>query len=389
MLRRIPVADLVIAALFALVAAIECTFLVDFGPRWPYVLNAAIHLGLVPAMLLRRVRPVASCVAAYALLAALGVLVNVSPVNLGVSPALFAAPLAVLAVTRHGPSPRWGQAAVLLGVVGAFASPAVHLGVRGLGVAAHVVLLLGCYLWAAQQRQLADRHARDLAEQARARDERAARAAEAERAMIAREVHDIVAHNLAVVRVQAATALALGGEDRLRAALQAIKDVTGDALGETRELVGSLRSSDPAGPSGDLGTLPGLVTRARESLPELAAELPDAVVLDTWQATWPARTRLTVLRVAQESLTNLIKHGSGAASFAVTQADGRVVVEAHNTARRASGVPGGHGLVGVRERVELAGGTLRAAPEGEGFRVRAEVPLGCRPGPADREEIHP
>ncbi|GAB3625078.1 sensor histidine kinase [Mariniluteicoccus endophyticus] len=375
-LRAIPVGDVVVAALFVVVAAIEGTFLVEFGPRWPYVANAFVHFALVPAMLLRRTHPVPSFVASYSLLAVLGAVVTLSPLNLGISPALFAAPLSVLAITRHGPSPRWGYAAVFLGIAGSFASPFVRAsGLSFLGIAMHVLMLVGCYVWAAKQRQLAERHARDLAEQARAHDARAARAAEEERTMIAREVHDVVAHSLAVARVQASTALAIGGEEHLRAALETIKDLTGSALAETRDLVGSLREQGDTAPAGDLTALPGLAEQARSALPELSVELPTEGDLAAWQQQWPARVRLTVLRVAGEALANLVKHAGGEAMFSLAHADGVVVVEAINSRTRDSGLPGGHGLAGVRERVVAAGGTLEAGPDGDGFALRATIPV--------------
>ncbi|GAB3705533.1 sensor histidine kinase [Mariniluteicoccus flavus] len=377
MLRRIPILDVVLAALFAALAVVECSFLVDFGPRWPYVANAAIHLALVPTMLVRRVRPVAAFVAAYALLAALAALVYASPVNLGVSPALFAAPLALLAITRHGPSPRWGWAALLLGVAGSFISPVTQWGSRWL-IGAHLVVLVGCYLWAAQQRNLVERHDAALAAQAREHEGAAARAAEAERTMIAREVHDIVAHNLAVVRVQAATGLALGGEDRLREALTTIRDVTSEALAETRDLVGSLRIEGvEAGPGGDVTALPVVVDRAREAGVGLAVSLPDKDILAQWQERWPARVRLTVVRVVQEAITNLIKHRGHdpAATCVVMEDGGDVVVEVTNASRAEGGEPG-HGLTGLRERVELAGGEFTAGAIGDGFRVWARIPIG-------------
>lgn len=379
MLRRIPVTDWVIAALFAVVAVIECTFISDFGPHWAYLANAAIHVGLVPAMLLRRVRPVPAFLAAYALLAGLSVLVTVAPVRLGVSPALFAAPLAVVAITRHGPSPRWGYAAILLGVAGSFGSPALNFGAStGIGVAGHVVVLLGCYLYAAQQRQIADRHERDLAEQARAHEEESRRAAEAERTMIAREVHDIVAHNLAVVRVQASTALAIGDQQQLRDALTTIKGVTDEALAETRGLVGSLRTEGQPGPGGDVTVLPALAAHARASGVDLTADLPDAATLARWHDELDTPARLALVRVTQEMLTNMIKHaGPGPAALWVREREGRIAVDARNAAGRPSDERPGHGLAGLRERAELVGGSL-VVTEGADFQVHAEIPVRSR-----------
>lgn len=375
-LRRIPVPDLVLSALLLVVAAIEATFLTDFGPLPAYWLNLLIHLGLVAATAVRRVLVVPSFLATYALLAALALLVRWAPVNLGVSPALFCAPLALLAITRHGPTVRWGWAALLLGVAGSFASPAQQFGSGGYAlVAVHILVLVGCYLWSSQQRTMADRYAADLAEQQHRQRADTQRVIEAERLDLAREVHDMIAHNLAVVQVQAATALAIGSPDRMRESLSAIREVSRTALDETRALVGVLRDPTRSTPHGDLAELAQLADRARAAGVRLTAELPDDVTLDRWQR-WPAALRLAVLRVVRESLTNVIRHGGPepVARLVLSADRGNVRIEVVNDRRDDRGEHG-HGLTGLAERVKLVDGTLTAGPHEAGFRVLAEIPV--------------
>lgn len=371
--------DPAIAVFFALAAAIAVEFSIEHGFGPALALDAGVHVAMVPVMWVRRRYPVAAAVAAYALLGGLALAFHVAPINLGVSPILFAAPLALMSVTRYGPNPVWGQAALLIGIVGSYASPATHLwgGASLWAMMVHALLLTGCYLWSAQQRSLVDRHAAELERQAERWALDAAHAAESERLLIAREVHDIVGHGLAVARVQAATALALGSPDQMRAALEAIKDLTGDALTDTRDLVEGLR--DQPGPVGDLTRLPELADHARAAGFAVATRIPEAGVLAQWQEAWPARVRLTVVRVVQEALTNAVRHGAAPLECAVAADEREITVTVTNALVGDAIDPtergGGHGLLGLQERVLQSGGSFTAEPREDRFVLTAIVPI--------------
>lgn len=376
--RRIPIADWVWGAAALIVAVIEWTFVFRFGPAPVYLLNGAINTGLALTVLLRRTFVVPSALAAYALLAALAMLVRFSPVNLGVTALLVCAPLSLIALTRFARSPWWGVGALIVGGLGSIVSPAVRLSASpAYAIAVHVLVLTACYLWASGRRREARLHQREVEQQA-------ARATEAERARIARELHDIVAHSLAVVQVQASTGLAIGGEDRLRESLTTIKSTSKQALGEVRSLVQMLREDTGGGPSGSLAGLGDLVAEARAAGVRLDAALPDSETLERWQQAWPLPQRLTLVRIVREGLTNVIKHGGERprARLWVGFADGICRLEIHNHGSVPSALPGGHGLIGLRERVMLVGGTLDAGPDGAGgFRLTASFGVPAKENP--------
>lgn len=198
-----------------------------------------------------------------------------------------------------------------------------------------------------------------------------------ERATIARELHDIVAHSLSVMILQAN-----GGEyaldhdpGRTRTALRTISATGNDALDEIRQLVQILRS-DGDGGIGDDPASPGRVTavvdRAR------AAGLAVDLVQDGTPSELPGGVALAVFRIVQESLTNTLKHAGPAPSATVRVLYSRRSIDVEVTDNGAGGSPatGGHGLVGMRERALLYGGTFDAGPLlGGGWRVRARIPL--------------
>ena len=216
----------------------------------------------------------------------------------------------------------------------------------------------------------------ELAERERRAQFRIAEAQADERARIARELHDIVAHSLAVVQVQASTGLALGDREPMRDALVNVRAASQEALAELRSLVHLLREDPGTSVSGDLLHLKALVQSVRDAGVELEASLPDADTLQQWQAAWLAPTRVTVLRIVQEALTNVLKHGGrdAKARLDVAVDQGWVSVEVTNDHADPQPEPG-FGLIGLRERVALADGTLQAAPQGEGFRLHARLPI--------------
>jgi signal transduction histidine kinase len=225
----------------------------------------------------------------------------------------------------------------------------------------------------------------------RERDALAQVAAAAERARIARELHDIVAHHVSVMVVQAdGAAFALeNSPDKTREALGAISGTGRQALAEMRRLLGMLRSPS-AGPLGpELAPVPGTSQLSLLLEQTRAAGIPVTFSQEGTPVAGQADgADLAVYRVVQESLTNVRRHGGPGVSAAVSiryTADG-VTVSVTDDGRGAAAQPGpansaaadstGHGLHGMRERVELYGGTVTAGPRpGGGYQVTATLPL--------------
>ncbi|HEX3780708.1 MAG TPA: histidine kinase [Pseudonocardiaceae bacterium] len=204
----------------------------------------------------------------------------------------------------------------------------------------------------------------------------AEQAAIAERARIARELHDIIAHHLSVIVLQAAGARASG--KATDATLEKIEDNGRQALAETRCLLGVLRDSGTEtglAPQPGVGELDDLAASVR------AAGLPVNLVVDGDPVALPAAVDVSVYRIVQESLTNVLKHaGHASAEVRIGCADEAVTIEITDdgTTEPGNRVPvGGHGLAGMRERVAIFGGEFHAGPRpSTGFAVRARLPLG-------------
>ena len=219
-----------------------------------------------------------------------------------------------------------------------------------------------------------------------AAERQAERAVADERARMARELHDIVSHNLSVVVLQAAGAQAVGGRDA-DPALEKIEHSGRQALVEMRRLLGVLRQpgEQPARP--ELSPQPGVAELAALAEGVRAAGLPVVLVIDGDPDQLPAAVDISAYRIVQEALTNVLKH-AGQASAQVNVRCGADVVQIEVTddgaGPQAGGQPGaGHGLAGMRERVALFGGELVTGPQPDGgFAVRARLPLGDQPRPA-------
>ncbi|MFC1418278.1 sensor histidine kinase [Streptacidiphilus cavernicola] len=219
----------------------------------------------------------------------------------------------------------------------------------------------------------------------RERDAQSQIAVAAERARIARELHDVVAHNVSVMIVQAdgASYVMDGSPDQAKQALATIASTGRQALEEMRRLLGLLRSADSAGeyvPQPGVEQLPDLLEQVR------TAGLPVAFRIDGEPRELPRGVELTAYRIVQEALTNARKHGGPQTSATVRiRFDERgldMLIEdngrgASAELARDGGEDGfGHGLIGMRERVGMVGGTLDAGPRpGGGFRISAVLPL--------------
>lgn len=209
----------------------------------------------------------------------------------------------------------------------------------------------------------------------RERDEQARRAVADEQARIARELHDVLAHNVSVMVVQAAAARDVFDSQprRVRESLRSIEQTGRSALQELRRLLGAVRSEEAElTPQPGLARLPDLVDRVRRA--GLAVDLR----VEGQPRPLAAGIDLAAYRVVQEALTNTIKHaGASAADVRVVYAGGRVKLEVADDGigPAANGSNGGQGLIGMRERVTLYGGELETEPRpGGGFLVRASLP---------------
>ncbi|MFC5053027.1 sensor histidine kinase [Saccharothrix xinjiangensis] len=238
------------------------------------------------------------------------------------------------------------------------------------GLVAFVSVLV-CAAWALGRttrvrRSYETRRAAELAE----------RAVTEERMRIARELHDVVAHSLSLIAVKAGIAAHVGPArpEEAQEALRVIETASRDTLVEMRRLLGVLRSEDAAvelAPMPGLADLPELVTRASLAGVEVDLSVGGPV---------PDALGLTVYRIVQESVTNVVKHAAPAScAVSVEVSGGEVaisVVDDGPGERVLAGGGGGHGLIGMRERVAVYGGTFSAGPlAGRGFAVRARVPL--------------
>jgi signal transduction histidine kinase len=243
----------------------------------------------------------------------------------------------------------------------------------GTGGSLYLIPLLGCWLVGGVVR--ARRQTAALTGRNAALQRLAEQAAVAERVRIARELHDIVAHHLSVVVLQAAGARASG--TATEATLEKIENNGRQALAETRRLLGVLREDgqetglDPQPGTGELAALADTVR---------AAGLPVDLDIDGDPAALPAAVDLSVYRIVQEALTNVLKHaGPARAVVTIGCADEAVTIEVTDDGTRVAGQQapaGGHGLAGMREQAAIFGGEFRAGPRpGGGFAVRARLPL--------------
>ncbi|WP_191304862.1 sensor histidine kinase [Lentzea cavernae] len=190
-----------------------------------------------------------------------------------------------------------------------------------------------------------------------------------ERLRIARELHDVVAHNLSLITVQAANAAHVRSPEHAYQALEVISETSRAALTEMRGLLGVLRSDADLAPSPGLAGLADLADRASLAGVRVTLEVKGDLAV-------PEGIGLSAYRIVQEALTNVVKHAAPASCAVlvdVTPEAVRVEVADDGPGVRELGV--GHGLIGMRERVAVYGGTFSAGPgAGGGFRVVAELP---------------
>jgi signal transduction histidine kinase len=351
----------------------------------PDALNAALVAAMVASLVLRRKAPLsvlAGIIAGEAVLSALGY--APSPAD------VIAFLIAVYSVAAHRPLARsaiGGGAAVIAFTALIFSYP---VDVNLVEYVTNMALLVGVW-WLGRGLRLRRAYLAELEDRAqrlervRVGDARTARVEE--RARIARELHDVVAHHVSVMTVQAGAARRIldRDPDSAREAMSTIEGLGRTALSEMRRIVGVLRTErDPEHTGRELAPQPGLhdigglIDRVRET----------GLMVQLWiegePRTLSPGVDLAVYRLVQEALTNTLKHAGPQARawVRIHYAGQGVNVEIEDDGRgAAAGLPGngdssGHGLVGMRERVALYGGELRIGPRsGGGFEVRARFPL--------------
>ena len=224
---------------------------------------------------------------------------------------------------------------------------------------------LGGFGWRMVLRWRASREAQTLAETLAAEEQ--------ERVRIARDMHDVVAHSLAVVIAQSdgARYAAAANPELAQEALVTISQTARSALSDVRMLLTQLRHRQGAGPQPTLADLETLFAHVRQ------AGIEPRVTIDPMPpGEPPAAIQLAVYRILQEALTNAIRHGEGDVSVTLAWHADRVDLEVRNRAAYAPTASGGHGLVGMRERAQLVGGTFATQHESETFVVRVTLPIG-------------
>jgi signal transduction histidine kinase len=373
--------DIVLAAVLALASILAVTF--EHHPRptgggW----DAARYVAIVTAcfaLSLRRWNPVRALylvVPAAFVLAALGLR--------GPTPIIGAAVVYSVAATT-GRRTSLIAAACVVGAMVAGAMVADGGPTWASVLSSPPVVLVG---WLAGENTRARRtYAQEMLERTtereRERADRALRAVADERLRIARDLHDIVAHAMSVVAVRSGVARVVldSQPDEAREALAIIETTSKRALAEMRLLVGVLRQSED-GP--ELTPAPGLA-----DLPDLIDQIGQAGVdvdldIDAPGHTpaLPAGVDLSAYRIIQEALTNVVRHaGPTTAHVAVRHRHDQLEIEVVDDGAPVGRPPSltpegqGHGLVGMRERVNLFGGNLSATPAGRGFRVFASLPF--------------
>jgi signal transduction histidine kinase len=364
--------DAAIAVALLVLGVVEALTTAPNAPSWP---QAALTVAWTVPLVWRRRHPVPILALIVVLGPVLGELNGVG----GVNSYVLAAVLAAYTVGRELDAPRsWWGPALILGI-----NWSLFVAVGGLLSDFVFIALIYVGAWAVGQairaRELRVRDLARTAEELRRDQERVAREIAQERAQIARELHDIVAHSISVVAIQTqAIGRRLGPEHaREIEDLRALEDTARGAMTELRRMLGVLRADEGAPalePQPGLAQLPRLFDAAR------AAGTRVVERVEPPPGRLPAGLELTIYRVIQEALTNVRKHAPGSlASVTLAYGAGKVTIQVDDDG--PGGPPGsvagsGHGLIGMRERVMLYGGTMRAGarPAG-GYSVAVELPV--------------
>ncbi|MGW6131554.1 sensor histidine kinase [Cellulomonas sp. NPDC055163] len=362
-----------------------------------------IALALIAPLAWRRAQPVASVATVYTI-----ALIHLTGGYGPLLPADVAVLLALYSVTVHGP--RWAHRVAVAGAIVGSLVLGLTLAWANDPFAGVFAWMFGSAIslavWAFGLVRRSRREAMDaLVDRARRleieRDQQHQIATAAERSRIAREMHDIVAHSLSVIIAQADGGRYAAGADPAAAArsLGTIAETGRAALGDMRRLLGVLRTDEPAQPGGAAPAVSGISTGpggagggaayspqpAEQDLEALveqvrASGLRVSLVRMGTARRLPPGAGLTAYRICQEALTNILKHAGPdpTVTVVVQWLDASLVLEVGDDGRGAAAESDGlgQGLLGMRERAAMFGGSVTAGPRpGGGFRVRAQIPL--------------
>lgn len=404
----LPLADVLLGAVCLLIAQASLSFISRFGAHAVYIADLVLEIVLALAQPLRRRMPRTSFVITAVALALYALLTYFSPVPLGFSPLTLTALTSLHAVARWCPDRRWGRAALGAALVGALVNPVtmaetgysrsvwdaviqprdpvgeLAICVAYTALVALTALLVANDAW--RRRRLAEGRLRQLAR------ERAAAAA-SERLELARELHDLLGHSLTAIKVQAATALAVGQAETLRTTLTTIEQTAAASLDEVRDLVRALRgSTGDTAPPADLDDLDRTLATVTAAGLNLETDLPEPAELTRANASWSLLQRLAVLRTIQEGLTNALRHGAGTADLRMRIDSGRCAVMITNPVTRSGREETtGSGLAGLGERIRLTGGTMEAGTcmlddGAPGFRLAVSLPVSAKSTDTETEK---
>lgn len=352
---------------------------------WPaYLLVAAAALVLI----WRHRRPAAvltGSLLAVLIYTALGYVNGAALLNPVI--ALYAVAAAPRSVPRPG-GPRAGRQPVaaavatllaLLGITAAF-NPFGAFGGSFVLIPGLVAAALFAGLAVANRRAYIEAIQQRAALAERTREDEARRRVDVERLRIARELHDVIAHTMSTINVQAGVAVHVSKDlpEPAAAALRAIRDASKNGLRELRAILNVLRQADetdPRDPTPSLADLGALITTVQQ------AGLPAELAIGGQPRTLPAAVELAGYRIVQESLTNTIRHaGPATASVSLDYGQQQLRIAVADTGTGTGAATGsdnpGHGLLGMRERATALGGTFHAGPTTRGgFQVAACLPI--------------
>ncbi|MFB4302865.1 sensor histidine kinase [Actinomadura sp. NTSP31] len=368
----------VAAGLVLLAAHGYSTWTDHWPPGWARLVPLA---GLCAAMLLRRTAP----------LSALAISTPFNFLDVAFGPSIATAMIygdALYAASLYGRRRRtaeWLLGATVAATAAVTAGAAAAARDLALGVVAGA-LAAAVWVTPVLTAMLVREH-RSRAEAERQRAEQVARLAEldrraavgAERARMARELHDVIANHLSAVALHSSAVLKVRDLDRdgLDRAMTVIRENSVQGLAEMRRMIGLLREGEGADPA-EAPRLAGLARLVdRTARPGLSARLRTGGELPEL----PAPVELAAYRIVQESLTNALKHaGPGRAEVSVRYAGGRVLIDVLSPLGDGAGLPGsGSGLIGMRERAAILGGEFAAGPDGGHWLVHAELPVDGEP----------
>jgi signal transduction histidine kinase len=377
---RAALLDLALALVFLVIAQVDvwAPQLADLGDgadEGIRPLNAVLLAAVALSLAWRRRAPLAAVAVLSAAAAVQALLPGAAPIGL-----LLAGPVLIglYSVAAYGSRrASWAGLVVVAAAVAVhdLTDPVLRADLEGTSWWWLVLLvgwLVGRYVGSRRAAADLERRARVLEEERR----QAETAVQEERARIARELHDVVAHSVSVVAVQAGAAQAVLGSDpdRAREPLGAIETTARNALVEMRRLLGVLRAAEE---EPTLAPQPGLADLPAVAASVTAAGLPVELVVEGEPAPLPAGLELAAHRIVQEALTNALRHARASRARVTVRHRPQAleVTVADDGGGGPTGRPGGHGIVGMRERVALYGGELSVGPgETGGYVVRAVLP---------------